>query len=305
MTDIDLAKIRQLDGSLLLVFRELIHERRTTTVATRLGLSQSAVSHALARLRELFGDPLFVRRSNGLQPTRHALEVAPLVEEIIRVAQNALGAAERFDPRTSARHFRLGAADFMCTLLAAPLLQAFEREAPQARFSFRFLVGSAALEALRRDEIDLALGRFRTLPKGFVVDPLLQEGLCVIARKGHPKVRGSINLETYLALGHVLVSISGELVGLADAALHAQGISRRVVASVPRFLIACAAVAQTDAIATIPRSLAARYAEPLGLQVVAPPFADEPFPVVAVRRQQPRTDPSIAWLLDQVRSASA
>src|SRR6476659_6042858 len=111
MSDISDDKIKRLDGSLLLVFLELVRHGRTTVVAERLGLTQSAISHALARLRDLFSDPLFVRRANGLAPTQHALELAPKLEEILRLTRDSLGLAERFDPATSARHFRLGAAD--------------------------------------------------------------------------------------------------------------------------------------------------------------------------------------------------
>src|SRR5690348_2879771 len=122
---INLSKIRRLDGTLMLIFRELMRQRRTTAVAERLGLTQSAVSHALARLRELFEDPLFIRRPNSLEPTQRALEIAPRIEELLRLADAALDTGKVFDPSSTQRTFRIGGGDFMSALIAAPLLQCF------------------------------------------------------------------------------------------------------------------------------------------------------------------------------------
>lgn len=302
MTDIDDSKIKRLDGSLLLVFLELVRHRRTTIVARRLGLSQSAVSHALGRLRDLFGDPLFLRRPDGMTPTRHALELAPKVEQLVRLAQDTLATGARFEPAATRRHFRLGAPDYVCALMSAPLLQAFERQAPHARFSFRLVVGSDALDCLKRDEIDVAVGRFARLNE-HEARPLFDEEYCVIARREHPRVNGAIDLAAYSELGHVLVSLTGELTGLTDPALRRLKIARRFVASVPRFLLALSVVAETDAIATVPRRLAARQAGPLGLQVLPLPFALPSFPVVAVARKA--SDPAVEWLMEQLAACGA
>src|SRR3954468_19267789 len=136
MPDIDGNKIRQLDGSLLLVLRELLRLRRTTAVAQKLGLSQSAVSHALSRLRELFGDALFVRKAYGLEPTRHALELAPRVDALLHAMNDAIGLRDSFAARSTTRGFRIAAPDHLTTLIAPPLLSAFARYAPSARFAF-------------------------------------------------------------------------------------------------------------------------------------------------------------------------
>jgi DNA-binding transcriptional LysR family regulator len=303
MSDIDSPKIRKLDGSLLLVFQELIRHRRTTVAGKRLGLSQSAISHALARLRELFGDPLFVRRPNGLEPTRHALELAPKIEELIRLANDTMALGDSFDPATTQRHFRLGAPDYVCALMSAPLMKAFEQEAPNARFSFRLLLGREALECLKRDEIDIAIGRFREPLDRDRFEHLLTEEYCVIARRGHGRVNGAIDLNSYLEQGHVLTSVSGDLVGLTDPVLEKLGIVRRIAASVPRFLIALSVVAESDAIATVPRRLALRYADSLGLQVLPVPFALGSFSIDAIARKA--DDPAIEWLMRQLHEASS
>src|SRR5450432_4024283 len=109
MSDFDLNQIRRLDGGLLLVFRELLRTRRASTVAERLGLSPSAISHALGRLRDLFGDQLFVRRPHGFEPTRRALELGPRIEALIELSAQAISPDGGFDPLRSTRSFNLGA----------------------------------------------------------------------------------------------------------------------------------------------------------------------------------------------------
>ena len=299
--DIDQNKIRRLDFSLLLVFDELVRHQRTTVVAERLGLSQSAISHALARLRDLFEEPLFTRRPDGLTPTRRALELAPVVRDLLQQAQAVIGGAERFDPAASTRLFRLAANDLVATLLGAPLLARLASEAPSTRLAIRFAVGAEALDALRRDELDLAIGRFYDLPKGFETTELIQEEFVVIARQGHPAINGAIDLATFCCLDHVLVSFSGRLTGVVDEALARLGLSRQVRASTPMFLSAFAAVADSDLVATAPARLARRLAPRFGLQVLAPPLTIEPFPISLVRAQSARPDPGLDWLADQVR----
>src|ERR1700730_1726310 len=106
--DIDQIKLRRLDFSMLLIFRDLVRLQKTTVVAAQLGLSQSAISHALSRLRDLFNDPWFIRRPNGLEPTLRAMELLPKIETILRVTQDALAMPSQFDPAASTRSFRPG-----------------------------------------------------------------------------------------------------------------------------------------------------------------------------------------------------
>ncbi len=302
--DIDFNHIRRLDGALLLVFRELMQTRQTTAAARRLGLSQSAVSHALRRLRDVTGDPLFRRRADGLDPTQRAVDLLPVVEEILRLSQGLAGAGAAFDAAGSTRHFRIGAADLVSTLLAAPLTRHLAAQAPQARLSFRFLVGPPALEALAGGAIDVAIGRFYGVPRGFQAETLWQEDFVVIARQGHSRL-GALDLATYLALDHLLVSFSGRLTGAVDEALAARGLRRRVVASLPLFLGVFDAVAHSDAIATVSRRLATRHAAAFGLQVAPVPVAVPPFPVMAVRREGLAADLGYDWLRAAIAAAVA
>src|SRR5262245_47028578 len=180
MSDIDSKDIRRLDVAILLVFQELLRQRKTTQVALRLGLSQSAISHALGRLRDVFRDPLFTRRPDGLDPTPRALELAPQIEAVIDMLGRAVRSSVVFEPATSRRLFRMAANDLVGALLAAPLLRDLRKRAPESRLTLHFVVGDESLDALRRDRVDLAVGRIYELPAGFVAKPLFEESFVVV-----------------------------------------------------------------------------------------------------------------------------
>lgn len=299
MSDIDSNDIRRLDGNLLLVFRELSRTRRTTEAARRLGVTQSTVSHALARLRDLFADPLFVRRPHGLEPTQRALELAPRIENLIDMA-GAVMAREVFDPARSERRFRLAAAEFVTALVGGRLVQTFAREAPRASFTVDFLQGGATLDILRRGEIDVVLGEFLRLPPGFEAEMLYRDRYCVVARKRHPKVKGAIDARIFARLPNIFVGKSGET-GVTAATLPSPKIVS-TVALVPRWLTALTMVSTSDALATCPRRLAEHMAAPLGLQIIDADFAGPRFEVSAVRRAG-HVDAGVDWLTAKVREA--
>ena len=276
----------------------LIRERRTTVVAARLGLSQSAISHALTRLRVLFGDPLFVRRPHGLEPTRHALELAPRVDALLASAEEALGLAGAFDPHTSTRGFRLASSDFLATLIAPSLLAAFAREAPGARFAFSLALGDEALRHLRLDEIDLALGRFPRRAPRVQLTPLMGDDYVLVMRKGHAASRTALSPDRFAGLDFVAVSVGGDFRTFTERDFAERGIARRIVAAAPRFTIAFAMVAAGDAACVAPRRLALTYADAFGLTLRDLPIPLPPIEMFAARRANP--DPAVDWLLDVV-----
>lgn len=303
MVDIDIMKLRRLDFALLLVFREIVRHGKASIAAERLGLSQPAVSHALARLRDLTGDPLFLRRPNGFQPTPAAVALAPKVEALLALADDAMGAARRFDPGSSTRLFRISANDFTGTLLTAPLIADFGTAAPAARLSFSFNYGPAGFKALHANGLDVMLGRFDALPDGLVALRLFEDDYRVIARADHPELRTGLDLRTYLALGHLVVSFTGELQGTVEKNLRQMGVTRRIAAASPMFLNAFAAVAESDLIATAPARLASRFAPAFGLQIFMPPFAIDPIVIELVRTSASREDPAINWLAARIARA--
>lgn len=298
MSDFDTNKIRRLDGTLLLVFRELLRRRRASEVAVRLGLSASAISHALARLRDLFEDPLFIRRPHGLEPTRRALELGPRIESLLDLAGAALASEGGFDPARSDRWFTVSSSEFVTVLIGAPLVEALRTTAPGVAFTVHTYVQDRALQAVRRGELDLAMGRFGAMPPGLVAEPLFEDRYCVVARQGHPRVRGRIDREAYESIGHIFSGAWGE--GSQDDPVPASS-EIATLAVVPRWLTALCMAAASDALVTCPRRLAERQAPQLGLQVIEPPFEQRPFTVHAARRDA--ADPAIDWFMQQIRTA--
>ena len=300
MSDFDLNQIRRLDGGLLLVFRELLRTRRASVVAERLGLSPSAISHALTRLRDLFDDPLFVRRPHGFEPTRRALELGPQVEALIELSARTLGRPDGFDPATSHRVFNLGAPEFVTALIGGTLLNRLAEQAPGVIFTVTHVAEADAFRALRQGEIELAVGRFGAVRPGFTLEPLYEDPYCVVARAGHPRIEGPLTDALWRDIGHVYATSRSE----RGADESSDGAPVRWRASTPHWLTVLLMVADTDAIATVPRRLAERHAERLGLQVLDPPF--DPFVIrVSVLRRTGAPDPGIEWLLQEIRAAAA
>ncbi|HZZ87676.1 MAG TPA: LysR family transcriptional regulator [Caulobacteraceae bacterium] len=312
MNEFDSVQIRKLDGGLLLIFRELMARRRASDVALHLGLSASAISHALGRLRDLFGEPLFIRRSHGLEPTRRARELAPKVERLLTQIDDMVSAESGFDPTGSRRRFRIVCPEDIASLIAQPLIASFRREAPRATFAAQWAILDRALRAVHRGEADLALGVFLAIPAGLAAQPLFEDDHCVIARQGHPRVQGSIDLPTYARAGHLFVGnpdgaladdapIDRPTMNAAYGELPLQP-QIRTHGYVAQWETAMLAVSGSDVLAECPRSLARRYADKLGLQVLDPPYPPFRFTVQAVRRAEVK-DAGVDWLLEKLAEA--
>ncbi|MFN0191311.1 MAG: LysR family transcriptional regulator [Aestuariivirga sp.] len=301
MTDINNSKLRRLDMTMLLVFSEALKHRKLTEAAARLGLTQPAVSHTMARLRDLFGDPLFLRKPHGVEPTARALALAPHVQTMIETAQAGLLGSPKFSPAGSSVVFRIAALDYETAVFGPPLCRMLAREAPQAVAVFRSLPPARALDALDNGEVDVVVGFLPGLPEAYGRRDFYLETYAVVHRKGLRQVGG---LRAYLAREHALVSFSGERRGIVDAALAEKGHQRRIRAVFPLFLPALAAVAETDLIATLPRRLAATQACRFGLGINEPPVGLRAFPVRAIWHPRSHNDPKIAWLADKLAACA-
>jgi DNA-binding transcriptional LysR family regulator len=314
MDEFDQLQIRRVDGGLLLVFRELLLRRRATDAADHLGLSPSAISHALTRLRDLFGDPLFIRRSHGLEPTQRALDLGPQIDAVIAALGHAVAGEPAFDPARSNRRFRIGCPTQFATLIGDRIVQAFRQNAPRVSVSIRPAYLERALRAVRRGEADVAIGVFDRIPRGLAAHHLYDDEYCLIARKDHPSVQGKVDPVTYARIGHVFVgNPDGALADEApvdretmEATYGALPGPDRVStqAYVPEWETVMLIVCGSDVLGECPRRLATRFAPRLGLQVLDTPFPPFRFAVQAVRRADV-ADPGLDWLLARVREALA
>jgi DNA-binding transcriptional LysR family regulator len=298
MSEFDNNQIRRLDGGLLLVFRELLRTRRASAVAERLGLSPSAISHALNRLRDLFDDPLFIRRPHGFEPTRRAVELGPRIEALIELTGQTLSKETGFDPARSRRNFRFAAPEFVTALIGGELINRLKAEAPEVTFGIGFSGEEDAFRALRTGEIEFAIGRFGAARPGFVVEQLFEDVYCVAARRDHPELAGAITETQWQKIGHIYAWSASE-VGADTGAAH---VRLKSLAFVPQWLTALAMAASTDGLVTCPRRLAERHAERLGLQVLDLPFPPSRI-AVSVMRRTGAADAGTDWFLGQVKAA--
>ena len=304
MTHIDQANIRKLDMTLLLVFRELMRDRKLTVVAQRLGFTQSAISHSLRRLREIFGDELFIRRPAGVEPTARALEIEPQIRALLDLAGEMLR-GRSFSPGEARGVVRIAAPDYHSTLLAAPLIERVRNAAPGLQLSFRPLVRQAALQALEASEVDLALGFFWKIEDCFMSRVLYEDDYAVVARDGHRGIKRKLTLEAYLNARHIVVSFDGSVSGIVDRVLARDGHSRRLVAAVPFFTTALATVARSDLIATVPRRLAETLAPLFGVQVFVPPITIRPYRVLVVWHERHDKSALHNWIIAEIEKCVA
>ena len=290
------AQLRRLDITLLLVFEEAMSTGRLSAAAKRLGLTPSAISHAVGRLREAFGDELFIRTARGVRPTPRALALREPVSEALRLINGALQPT-RFEPNSDERVFRIAASDYETSLIA-PLLVG--KNSGVARFIFLTLVRKDAIEALHAGDLDLLIGYTWEKDKACESMTLYDEDYSVVARKKHPVLAQPLDLSAYTRYGHVLVSPGSTLTGIVDKALAAAGVSRRVVVAVPYFLAALATVAQSNLLATVPRRVAHCHSARFGLAMLAPPVPIRSFPVQMIWSRRMSVDPAMLWIRNRV-----
>jgi DNA-binding transcriptional LysR family regulator len=307
--------IANLDLNLLRAFDAVFEEGGVTRAGARLGLTQSAVSHALNRLRYILGDELFVRGPRGMLPTPRALAIGPQVHLALEQLMSALATAD-FDPAVSERRFTVAAAAYACAVLVPPLAAQVSREAPNVGLQ---IVETPADLAERLDSggLDFAIGAFESVSQRFARDPLLSETMVWVVRADHPQANRLRTLEDLAAIPHVAVADRfGAGGGRAqdpiirrsattdsnarEAALAACGLRRRVGVTVADTASATAVVARSDMAALIPRRLAVLAAEGGRLRVIDLPYDSPAVEVQLVYRRDRLSDPSTAWMREQL-----
>ena len=282
---------------LLLVFEEVLRTGGLTSASQRLALSPSAVSHALGRLREIFDDPLFLRRSQALIPTPRALALHAPLARALDAIQRAFNDTRRFAPISIDRLFRVLAFDSSIAVLLPSLVPRLAREAPHARLAFRSIGQDDVRRALREGRADVAIGVFPPAGAEFVSTTLYEEDFVVVARRGHPLFTAGITLQGWLDTEHLVISAAGDLTGSLDDVLATQGRFRRVSVSVPQFLVAFSVVASGNATAAVPATLARLHAAAFNLEIHEPPIAIPSFQYSLMLRRSDFPDAAIDWLV--------
>ena len=313
-----------LDLNLLRVFDALIEERSATRAGERLGLTQSAISHALNRLRSVLNDELFLRGPNGMQPTARAAEIAPQLHQGLLQLQRALAPAE-FIPAKTDRRFTITCTEYGSAVLMPPLLARLRSEAPHAELRVR-PSNLGVTEALRGGRIDLAVGSFRRIPEWFDCEDLFEESRVWVLARDNPAAAAPLTLERLAELPHLVFTSTGDddqaiegyvvdhglerLVtrsdsGLLQGALAARGLRRTVAVTTPHFLSALAVVSRSDMAALLPRRLAEGFTEQYRLKLFEPPYRSPPFRVMALWSREEGDQPAAIWLRRILREVAA
>ena len=272
-----------IDLNLLRVMQVVDHEGSVTRAARRLGLSQPAVSNALARLRRSLGDPLFVRSTSGMEATPRARRVLHALDAAMGLIRLGLRDGTQFDAARTQEEFSLLISDLGETMYLPTLMAHLGVHAPRARIRVRQLASSDYAEALEAGLADLAVGYLPHPRSSLRFRPLFTDRFACFMRHGHPSANETaLTLERFSALSHVVVSRKGGREGLVSEALEAAGVRRHVSLVVPHFSAAAAVVAVTDLAATLPSTMMPLFG---GANLVSVPL---PFNI-------PQIDLSLYW----------
>jgi DNA-binding transcriptional LysR family regulator len=290
--------LRGIDLNLLVSLDALLEESNVTRAAERLHLTQPAVSTQLARLRQLFGDPLLIPSPSGRGMTRSArgTELMTPLKAALAQVEAVVRRQPTFDPFTDPRRFAIAGSDQAMAVMGLSVMQNWPQHAgPNVQLAFVAAEPSVGIDRFERGEIDLLIGSERMVPAWAKARKLYDERFVFVQRKRHPRGRAALDLDAYCALDHVLVSTSGgSFFGFMDEHLQALGRTRRVALSVQHFTVVPELLARTDYVSTLPSRLVTRYRD--ALDVFELPFDARGFTMFVAWHPRSHLDPASVWL---------
>lgn len=292
----------RLDANGLVSLDLLLQERSVTGAARRQGVTQSAMSQTLRRLREALGDDLLVRSGSEMVLTPRAVALREPLRRIFAELERVIAEEPAFDPATSTRRVRLAVSDYAAVLVLPRLLARISAEAPDIEVAV-VTPTSRTSDAVRDGDVDMAVGFLADSP-GLDTEELWSDDFALLVRRGHPLARQRDRLGAFSRARHLLVSPRGTPRGRVDDVLAELGRSRRVSVTLPFFLAAPAIVADTDLVLTIPRKIAVRFAKIYDLVLREPPVSVGSFSIEMATASRLRADPANRWLRELVMSVA-
>ncbi|MES2979576.1 MAG: LysR family transcriptional regulator [Pseudomonadota bacterium] len=289
-------KIQDIDLNLLVIFNQLLTERKVSKVAENLGLGQPAVSNALARLRKLFGDELFLRTSSGMQPTPFAEQLAESVSYALGMIQGAINLKNSFDPASSKRSFSIGMTDIGEIYFLPALMRKLREVAPGVSISTQRNSTVNLRDAMEAGHVDLAIGLLPQLKAGFFQQRLFMQRYVCLFRQGHPLDQKEITASDFFAAEHVAIVSAGTGHGAVDDLLDTHSPQRQVKLTVPHFVAVGHILQSTELVATVPERFAERMQIPFGLKCLPHPVKLPQFAVNLFWHAKYHKDPANQWL---------
>ncbi|RYD95149.1 MAG: LysR family transcriptional regulator [Sphingomonadales bacterium] len=301
MRDVHLASV---DLNLLPALEALLRRKNVSAAAADVGLSQPAMSRALARLRDALGDVLLIRAPGGgfaLSPRAEALagQLAGALDQVKAVFRPPV-----FDPALAERTVRMVGLDTHAILLAPPLMARLAKEAPAINIRIENY-SADMIQRMEMGQLDLAFAISTTpLPPGAQSEPYGHDRLALVMRRDHPMAKKKWTIEDYGRWDQVGISILGDAGSDMDAQLARFGVQRRMALVTPTFIGAVAAVAQTDMVTTIGRVFSERFADQFGLVLKEPPLPEVKLETTIVWSRVRGADPVLAWLRGVIREVA-
>lgn len=293
--------LRRLDLNLLLSLDVLLAELNVTRAAERLHFSQPSVSVHLAKLRDIFGDPLLLPGPRGMRPTARAEALREPLRQALEALQLAVSPASSFDPARARNTWRIAAADYGESTVLLPALASLRAAAPGTRLAVVEVAPARIARRAEQGEIDLALHVRKEAPAGMHQQVLFAERYVLAGRAGHPRLKRRPTLAQFCTLDQVIVSPDGGgFRGVTDEVLEGLGMTRRVVLSVPHFLFLRSVLESTDLIAMLPSRLVKNCDT---LRVVEPPVEVPGYEMVMLWHERVHRDSAHQWLREHIASA--
>ena len=295
-----MSDITKLDPRSLLAFVAIFEECSVTRAAMRLNVTQQGLSGNLARLRNVFDDPLFVRIPHGVLPTPFAEVIYPKVIKAID-GLKSLTQIEAFDPGTHDSTFRIAANDYALSVAVQPLFLHLREVAPKLKLAIVPLQIELLDDQMRSGQIDLALTASEFLPNNLYSTTLFSDYYKCAFRKGHPLAAKKMTVDEFCEAEHLLVAPNGDdMRSATDAVLEQTGLSRRVGVAVPSFLVARSLLAATDLLCMLPSRILKEDSDTL--IVTDPPISVPSFDIIGVWSARSNADPLSKWMLELLRT---
>ncbi|TFW19449.1 LysR family transcriptional regulator [Duganella callida] len=293
--------LHRMDLNLLLTLDVLLAEHNVTRAAQRLHLSQPSISVQLARLRELFGDPLLLPGPRGMRPTARAEALREPLRQALEALGHAIAVEAPFDPAGATHTWRVAASDYGESTVVLPAMAGLRAAAPGTRLAVLELAPPRIARQAEQGIIDLALHTGEEAPPGMRHRLLFHERYVLAARAQHPRLKRKPTLKQFCELEHVIVSPDGGgFSGVTDQALAQAGLRRRVVLSVPHFLFVISALLSTDLVAMLPERLMRGNA---ALRAVAPPLEVPGYDMAMLWHERAHRDPAHQWLREHIMAS--
>ncbi len=300
--------LHQFDLNLLITFEALISECHVSRAAHKVFLSQSAMSHALNRLREQLHDPLLVRTPTGLQPTPRALEMLPKVQEALQLVERTLSPPQVFNPATSDRTFHIACTDYFEAVALPSICQQLQITAPNITLEVEMIGEDASRDRLDNGQVALVVGMEGTqiIPKHMICEHWLTQPMTCLAANDNSQVQNALSIEAFTQLKHVVFAdLTSDYSSVIDDWLATQNLSRKHIARTVNYMAAASIVAKTHAIMTLPQEMGKLFSDILPVRLVTPPAGLPASHMTMIYHPLYKMDPGLTWLRQTLHSLNA